>query len=112
MVDYAALTRRDCDAGKLTMGVTTRRLLAWGHLVRIGISSRQAFEGAVVQAAAAEDKAALITLANANLVSAHATIDAIVRGTLDPDAPPVIDPNTQGPVGPAGNMFPEADETL
>ena len=111
MVDYATLTRRDCDAGKLTMGVTTRRLLAWAHLVRIGITSKQAFEGAVIQSCAAEDKAALITLASANLTSAHAFIDGVVRGTVDPNAP-AIDPKAQGGIGSAGNSFPNEGDPL
>jgi cobaltochelatase CobS len=111
MVDYATLTRKDCDAGKLTMGVTTRRLLAWANLVRIGITSKQAFEGVVIQGCAAEDKAALITLANANLASAHATIDGIVRGTIDPNAP-AIDPRAQGGIGAAGATFPKEDDPL
>jgi cobaltochelatase CobS len=111
IVDYATLTRRDCDAGKLTMGVTTRRLLAWGHLVRIGITSKQAFEGAVIQACAAEDKAALITLASASLTSAHAYIDGVVRGSIDPNAP-AIDPKAQGGIGAAGNSFPNEGDPL
>ena len=111
MVEYASLTRRDCDAGKLTMGVTTRRLLAWGHLVRIGITSKQAFEGVIVQGCAAEDKAALIMLAGQNLTSAHDTIDGIVRGTIDPNAP-TIDPKAQGGIGAAGNSFPNEGDPL
>ena len=111
MVEYASLTRRDCDAGKLTMGVTTRRLLAWANLVRVGITSKQAFEGVVIAGAAAEDKAALIMLAGQNLTTAHAFIDGVVRGSIDPDAP-AIDPHAQGPVSAAGNSVPKEDETL
>ena len=112
MVEYANLTRRDCDAGKLTMGVTTRRLLAWANLVRIGITSKQAFEGVVIAGAAAEDKAALITLASANLASSHAYIDGVVRNRIDPDAPPIVDPKPQGPVSSVGDNFPNDADTL
>jgi MoxR-like ATPase len=112
MVEYAKLTRQSCDAGKLTMGVTTRRLLAWANLVKIGIGSKQAFEGVVIAGAAAEDKAALIMLAGQNLTSAHAVIDGIVRGSLDPDAKPV-DASTQGAgISVAGLSFPDASDPL
>jgi MoxR-like ATPase len=111
MVEYASLTRRDCDAGKLTMGVTTRRLLAWANLAKIGIASKQAFEGVVIAGAAAEDKAALIMLAGQNLTSAHKTIDDIVRGLIDPDAPPV-DAKPQGNISEAGNSFPNEGDPL
>jgi hypothetical protein len=89
MVAFASLTRKDCDAGELTMGVTTRRLLAWADLVRIGIASKQAFESAVIAGAAAEDKATLIMLAGQNLTSLHDRIDGIARGTINPNTPPV-----------------------
>jgi hypothetical protein len=93
------------------MGVTTRRLLAWANLAKIGIASKQAFEGVVIAGAAAEDKAALIMLAGQNLTSAHKTIDDIVRGLIDPDAPPV-DAKPQGNISEAGNSFPNEGDPL
>jgi CbbQ/NirQ/NorQ C-terminal len=94
MVEFATLTRKDCDAGKLTMGVTTRRLLAWADLVRIGIASKQAFEGVVIAGAAAEDKTTLIMLAGQDL-TLHDRIDGIARGTINPNTLPV-DAKAQG----------------
>lgn len=106
MVDYAALTRRDADAGKLTMGVTTRRLLAWARVVRAGMPSAQAFDGAIVTGAAPEDREVLRQLAATSLQSAHERIDNIVRGLVDPNAP-VVDPKAQGNVGATAQAFPD-----
>jgi cobaltochelatase CobS len=110
MVDYAGLTRKNADAGKLTMAVTTRRLLAWARIVRTGVPSLRAFQGAVIAAAAPEDKEILLALATTSLTSQHAHIDGVVRGEIDPDAP-VVDPKAQGPIGPAALQFPDDDAT-
>jgi hypothetical protein len=105
MVEFANLTRQNADEGKLTMGVTTRRLLAWARTVRVGIASKEAFQSAVINRAAPEDRATLQMLEGQTLRSLHPKIDGIVRGTIDPDAPvidpevPVIEPTAQGPVG-------------
>jgi MoxR-like ATPase len=112
MVEYASITRKDADAGKLTIGVTTRRLLNWARSCRIGIASKSAFEGIVIASAAPEDKATLLMLAGQNLTSAHAEIDDIVRGRLNPDAPRAA-PVAQGTMSATANEFPDdADETL
>ena len=111
MVDYASLTRRDADAGKLTMGVTTRRLLAWARVVRAGVASVEAFQGAVITGAAPEDREVLTMLAAQSLTSAHARIDDIVRGLVDPNAP-AIDPHAQGGVGATAMAFPDDSDTL
>ena len=111
MVEYANLTRRDCDAGKLTMGVTTRRLLAWARLVKIGIKSETAFDGVVLQGAAAEDRAALMMLAGQNLTTNHVQIDGMVRGLIDVNAP-TPDPKAQGNVGATALSFPDDNDTL
>ena len=111
MVDYASLTRRDADAGKLTMGVTTRRLLAWARCVRAGVNSVEAFQGAVITGAAPEDREVLAMLAAQSLTSSHARIDDIVRGLVDPDAAPV-DPHAQGGVGATAMAFPDDSDTL
>lgn len=108
MVDYAALTRRDADAGKLTMGVTTRRLLAWARVVKAGVSSVKAFNGAIITGAAPEDREVLAMLATQSLASAHAQIDSIVRGLVDPNAP-VVDPHAQGGIGATADEFPNDD---
>lgn len=111
MVDYANLTRAQADSGKLTMGVTPRRLLAWARTVRVGVPSAKAFHAIIIAAAAPEDRAVLESLATTSLASAHLDIDAIVRGTLDPDAPKV-DPHAQGSVGATALQFPDDNDTL
>ena len=110
MVEYATVTRANADAGKLTMGVTTRRLLSWAKTVRVGISSARAFNATIISGAASEDKAALEMLEGTTLRSLHPKIDGIVRGTIDPDAP-ATDPKAQGPVNESLN-FPDETDVL
>jgi midasin (ATPase involved in ribosome maturation) len=105
MVDYAALTRKDADAGKLTMGITPRRLLAWAGTVRVGIASAKAWHASIVTSASPEDREALIMLEGTNLRGLHDRIDGIVRGTIDPDAA-ALDPHAQGAVSATGHTFP------
>jgi MoxR-like ATPase len=109
MVEYAGLTRQQSDAGKLSIGVTPRRLIAWARAARAGIASAKAFNSTVIAGAAPEDRATLITIESVNLRSQHERIDAIVRGILDPDAPVATDPAAQGPVGPVGAAYPDDD---
>jgi len=116
MVEYASVTRKETDAGKLTMAVSARRLLAWAKLVRVGVASKEAFESVIISGAAPEDKATLVVLAGQNLASSHKAIDDIVRGIVNPDAPPPpppVDPNArpQGPRSSVGDNFPD-DEVL
>ncbi len=111
MVDYAGVTRSNADSGKLTMGVTTRRLLVWAKSVRVGIASAKAFNAAIINGAASEDKAVLDMLEGTTLRSLHSRIDGIVRGTIDPNAAPV-DPKAQGGVGVTALQFPDDNETL
>ena len=106
MVEYAGKTRGEADAGKLTMGVTTRRLLAWARTVKAGISSAKAFTSAIVTGAAPEDREVLNMLASTSLTTAHGRIDGIARGTIDPNAP-VPDPVAQGPVSSTALHFPD-----
>jgi hypothetical protein len=111
MSDFAALTRRDVDAGKLTMGLTPRRLLAWAHVVCAGMPSADAFAGAVLQGTAPEDIEALRMLATTSLVSQHPNIDALARG--DKPAAPTT-PAEEAIPSRAGSRFPSdtTDETL
>ena len=110
MVDYAGTTRSNADAGKLTMGVTTRRLLAWAQTTRNGVQSARAFNSTIVSGAASEDKATLEMLEGTTLRSLHAQIDGIIRGTIDPNAP-TVDPKAQGSVNDTLN-FPDDNDTL
>lgn len=109
MVDYASLTRSNADSGKLTMGLTPRRLLCWAKAVRIGVSSAKAFQSCIVASAAPEDRETILMLEAQSLRSQHATIDGIARGTIDPNAP---DTKTQGNVSAEGLKFPDDNDTL
>jgi MoxR-like ATPase len=109
MVDYASLTRSNADAGKLTMGLTPRRLICWAKAVRVGVSSAKAFQSCVVAGAAPEDRETILMLEAQSLRSQHATIDGIARGTIDPNAP---DAKAQGAVSAAGLRFPDDNDTL
>jgi len=109
MVNYASLTRANADAGKLTMGLTPRRLLCWAKAVRAGISSAKAFQSCIVASAAPEDRETILMLEAQTLRSQHATIDGIARGTIDPNAP---DARTQGAVSADGLKFPDDNDTL
>jgi hypothetical protein len=106
MIDYANLTRANADAGKLTMGVTPRRLLAWARVCRAGIPSAIAWRSVVVTGAAPEDRATLEMLEAQTLRSLHARIDGIIRGAIDPLAP-MTDPKAQGAVGATAGLFPD-----
>ena len=111
MVDYANLTRASADSGKLTMGVTPRRLLAWARTVRVGVPSAKAFHSIVIAAAAPEDRATLEQLATTSLATGHDQIDGITRGKIDPNAP-APDPRAQGAVGATALQFPDDADTL
>jgi MoxR-like ATPase len=103
MVEYANLTRQNSDAGKLTMGVTPRRLLAWARAAKAGIASAKAFSASVITGSAPEDKEVLIMLEGQTLRSQHAQIDNIVRGIV---SEPSMAPSA------AGLAFPEENDTL
>jgi MoxR-like ATPase len=109
MADYAALTRSNADSGKLTMGLTTRRLLYWANAVKAGISSAKAFASCIAAGAAPEDRETLLMLATQSVQ--HDRIDGLVRGTLSPNAP-VDAAKPQGGVSPTALQFPDNDETL
>jgi hypothetical protein len=109
MVDYASLTRSNADAGKLTMGLTPRRLLCWAKAVRVGVSSAKAFQSCIVASASPEDRETILMLEAQSLRSQHATIDGIARGTIDPNAP---DAHAQGAVSAAGLKFPDDNDAL
>jgi hypothetical protein len=106
MVEFANATRAKADSGHLTMGVTPRRLMAWGKVVKTGIPSAKAWHSVVVTGAAPEDREPLIMLESVDLRGKHATIDGLVRGTINPNAP-VVD-HTQGNVGATALQFPDA----
>src|SRR5215469_5504359 len=101
MTDFAALTRRDCSAGKLTMGLTPRRLISWARAVMVGMPSATAFAQAIVQGTAPEDKPALMMLATTSLDSQHATIEALARGETPPVAPAPAAPAVPSATGSA-----------
>jgi hypothetical protein len=109
MVEYASLTRSNADAGKLTMGLTPRRLICWAKAVRVGVSSAKAFQSCIVASASPEDRETILMLEAQSLRSQHATIDGIARGTIDPNAP---DAHAQGAVSAAGLKFPDDNDTL
>jgi cobaltochelatase CobS len=109
MVDYASLTRSNADTGKLTMGLTPRRLICWAKAVKAGIASAKAFQSCIVAGAAPEDRETILMLEAQALRSQHATIDGIARGTIDPDAP---DARAQGAVSADGLKFPDDNDTL
>jgi hypothetical protein len=109
MVEYASLTRSNADAGKLTMGLTPRRLICWAKAVKAGITSAKAFQSCIVAGAAPEDRETILMLEAQSLRSQHATIDGIARGTIDPNAP---DARTQGAVSADGLKFPDDNDTL
>lgn len=110
MVDYASLTRSNADSGKLTMGLTPRRLLCWAKAVRVGVSSAKAFQSCIVASASPEDRETILMLEAQSLRSQHATIDGIARGTIDPNAP---DAHAQSAAASAtGLRFPDDSDTL
>lgn len=96
MIAYASLTRENAKSGKLTLGLTPRRLLAWARGVHAGISSARAFDMSVINGTAPEDVETLRVLAETSLKSEHAIIDALARGlpvpTPAPDASPIAEP--------------------
>lgn len=106
MVAYAGLTRADAEAGKLSLGVTPRRLLAWSKAVRAGIPSALAFADSIIAGSAPEDRETLLALEQTSLHSDHAKIDAIARGNVPASAPassPAPTPSA------AGSTFPESN---
>lgn len=96
MVNYASLTRENAKSGKLTLGLTPRRLLAWARGVGAGIASSRVFDMCCLNGASSEDLECLRVLAETSLKSEHATIDALARGlpapAPEPMASPIADP--------------------
>jgi hypothetical protein len=92
------------------MGVTPRRLLAWGKTVKAGIASAKAWHSVIVTGCAPEDREALIMIEATDLRGKHSIIDGIVRGTIDPSAP-IADAKAQGGIGPNALQFPDDDTT-
>jgi hypothetical protein len=113
MVEFANATRAKADGGHLTMGVTPRRLLAWAQVVRTGIPSAKAWHSVIVTGAAPEDREPLIMLEGVDLRGKHATIDGLVRGTIDPNAPDASAiAKAQGGIGPNALQFPDAEPDM
>jgi hypothetical protein len=111
MVEFANATRAKADSGHLTMGVTPRRLMAWGKVVKTGIPSAKAWNSVIVTGAAPEDREPLIMLEGVDLRGKHATIDGLVRGTIDPNAP-ANDPKAQGGIGANALQFPDVEPDM
>ena len=91
MVAYASLTRENARSGKLTLGLTPRRLIAWSRAVNAGIASARAFEITVLNGTAPEDLETLRVLAETSIKSEHAAIDALARGLPVPAPAPAPD---------------------
>jgi len=108
MVAYAGLTRENARSGKLTLGLTPRRLLAWSRAVVAGVASSRAFEMAVLNGSAPEDLECLRVLAETSLTQAHSAIDALARGLPAPapiTASPIADvfPHDENSIAPDPN---------
>jgi cobaltochelatase CobS len=90
MARFAATTRAQAANGSLTMGITTRRLIAWGKAVNAGLPSDVAFTVAVLNGADSADREALRQLETADLKAGrHTEIDARRNGTFaTPNATP------------------------
>lgn len=111
MVAYAGVTRADADSGKLTLGVTPRRLLAWAKSVKLGIPSAKAFLSCVIAGSTSEDREVLLQLQETSLKSDHDRIDGLARGTIVPEAPKAS-PSDAGEAlastpSPVGSTFPQ-----
>lgn len=106
MVAYAGLTRADAESGKLSLGVTPRRLLGWSKAVRAGIPSAIAFTDCVIAGSAPEDRETLRALEQTSLFSDHAKIDALARGVALPAAPASAPAPAPSPIG---STFPESN---
>jgi MoxR-like ATPase len=103
MTEFAALTRSDCDKGKLAVGIGPRALISWAKAVKAGLPSSLAYELAVANGAAPEDKAPLAVLASASL--GHATIDIHAGGQSPAKAAPGAAPVDPAP-SQTGTQFP------
>ena len=99
MVQYARLTRDGANGGKLTAGLTFRRLLAWAGAVRARIPSKHAFDMAIITPADPADRPTLRQLETTQ--GGHDRIDRVLAGGVweDPAVPP--QGVTQTPAGAA-----------
>jgi MoxR-like ATPase len=102
MTEFAALTRQDCDKGKLAVGIGPRALISWAKAVKAGLPSALAYDLAVANGAAPEDKAPLAVLASASL--GHATIDIHAQGLNPAKAPGAA--HAEPAPSPTGAQFP------
>lgn len=86
MVQYANTTRANFSGGKLTAGLTFRRLYAWASMAKLGMPSRMAFSMAVVTPADPTDREALRQIEATQ--GGHDRIDATLGGaTWESTAP-------------------------
>lgn len=53
---FAALTRRDADVGKVSHGITLRRLIALADLLTVGVDPDAAFQMSVIETAPHDDR--------------------------------------------------------
>ena len=83
MLEYATATRKEADASSLSLGVTTRRLIAWSNAVMAGIPSAKAFLTCVVKGCSPEDREPMLSLEASSLKSRHVEIDTLTHGNAD-----------------------------
>lgn len=98
MVQYANTTRSNFAGGKLTAGLTFRRLFAWASMAKLGMPSKVAFTMAVVTPADPTDREALRQIEATQ--GGHDRIDATLNGATWESTAPTIASAT-------GAMFPD-----
>lgn len=67
---FAALTRKDADVGKVSHGVTLRRLIALADLLTVGVDPDAAFQMSVIETAPHDDREPLRQLWTAEVKKA------------------------------------------
>jgi cobaltochelatase CobS len=70
-VDFAARTRADTSAGRLTHGVGIRRLIALAELITDGVPVHDAFEAAIYRGASPDDRESLRQIWAASVVASE-----------------------------------------
>lgn len=70
LAKFAALTRRDADVGKVSHGVTLRRLIALADLLTVGVDPDAAFQMSVIETAPHDDREPLRQLWTAEVKKA------------------------------------------
>jgi MoxR-like ATPase len=101
MVGYANATRANFEGGKLTAGLTFRRLFAWASMARLGMPSRTAFTMAIVTPADPTDRETLRQLEATQ--GGHDRIDATLAGASWESTAPAPAPSAVGAMFPDNN---------